>query len=102
YKTIVMGASFRNIGEVLELAGCDKLTISPKLLQELASGKGEVPRKLDPAHLTQRCEKLPEFTRPDQLFEGEPDKMAVEKLEEGIRNFSKDTEKLEAHIATLL
>ncbi|AAZ13324.1 transaldolase, putative [Trypanosoma equiperdum] len=102
YKTVVMGASFRNTGEVLELAGCDKLTISPKLLQELASTPGEVVRKLDPARLTQSIPKLSELTRPESLFERETNNMAVEKLEEGIRNFAKDTEKLEALIATLL
>ncbi|RNF05137.1 transaldolase [Trypanosoma conorhini] len=102
YKTVVMGASFRSAGEVLELAGCDKLTISPKLLEELDAATGAVPRKLDPAHLTETTEKLPEFTGPESLFAGEPNTMAKDKLEEGIRGFAKDTEKLEAHIATLL
>ncbi|KAF5223645.1 putative transaldolase [Trypanosoma cruzi] len=102
YKTIVMGASFRNTGEVLELAGCDKLTISPKLLESLDKTPGPVPRKLDPAHLTEKTEKLPPFTGPESLFEAEPNTMAKEKLEEGIRNFSKDTEKLEAQVAALL
>nr|CCD16030.1 unnamed protein product [Trypanosoma congolense IL3000] len=102
YKTIVMGASFRNTAEVLELAGCDKLTISPKLLQELASTPGEVVRKLSPTQFTQPIPKLPELTKAESLFEGEPNDMAVEKLEEGIRNFATDTGKLEAHIVTLL
>ena len=48
YKTLVMGASFRNIGEIKELAGCDLLTISPQLLAELESTQGDLPRKLDP------------------------------------------------------
>lgn len=102
YKTVVMGASFRNVGEILELAGCDKLTISLKLLEELASTEGDVPRKLDSAKITQKIEKLPEITQPESLFEGEKNNMAIEKLEEGIRNFSKDTEKLEEHIMKLL
>ncbi|ESL07759.1 transaldolase [Trypanosoma rangeli SC58] len=102
YKTVVMGASFRSTEEVLELAGCDKLTISPKLLAELDSAIGTVPRKLDPVHLTEKMEKLPEFTGPELLFAAEPNTMAKDKLEEGIRGFARDTEKLEAHIAALL
>ncbi|KPA77881.1 putative Transaldolase [Leptomonas pyrrhocoris] len=98
YKTIVMGASFRNVTEITELAGCDKLTISPALLGELAKGEGTLSRKLDPAHLTQKSAKLPELSQADFLFMHNEEAMAVEKLAEGIRNFHKDTVKLEAAI----
>ncbi|CAG9572111.1 putative transaldolase [Leishmania major strain Friedlin] len=93
YKTIVMGASFRNVEEILELAGCDKLTISPSLLEELAASEGNVTRKLHPDKVTD-VEKLPELSREDFLFMHNEDPMAVEKLSEGIRNFHKDTVKL--------
>lgn len=98
YKTIVMGASFRNTSEITELAGCDKLTISPGLLSELAKADGTLTRKLDPAHLTEKSEKLPELSQADFLFMHNEEAMAVEKLAEGIRNFHKDTKKLEAAI----
>jgi transaldolase len=93
YSTVVMGASFRNTGEIIELAGCDKLTISPALLEELSNMSGEVIRKLNPEHSI-----LP---RPDELTEGafrwefNEDPMAVTKLAEGIRNFAIDQDKLE-------
>src|SRR5690606_3324944 len=58
YKTIVMGASFRNIGEIEQLAGCDRLTISPQLLQELEADTGRLQRKLDPVHPGVRIEKV--------------------------------------------
>lgn len=54
-----MGASFRNANEILELTGCDKLTISPKLLEELSKSEQHVPRKLDPSHITEQTAKLP-------------------------------------------
>ncbi|KAL7700732.1 Transaldolase [Lotmaria passim] len=98
YKTIVMGASFRNVNEITELAGCDKLTISPALLGELAKADGTLTRKLDPAHITQHHAKLPELSQADFLFMHNEEAMAVEKLAEGIRNFHKDTKKLEAAI----
>ncbi|KAG8343405.1 putative transaldolase [Trypanosoma vivax] len=104
YPTVVMGASFRNTNEILELSGCDKLTISPSLLEQLANTVGDVPRKLDPKNPNpaQTTPKLPDFTTAEMLFEGEPNTMAREKLEEGIRNFSRDTEALESYISTLL
>lgn len=105
HRTIIMGASFRSVGQILELAGCDRLTISPQLLEELAgtaAGGGSVPRKLDAGDIAETTEKVPEITRPESLFEGEKNDMAREKLEEGIRNFIRDTERLEAHIAGLL
>lgn len=94
YQTIVMGASFRNVGEILALAGCDKLTIAPKLLEELAASEAPVERKLNPEGGSEPMEKLPELTQAEFLFMHNEDAMAVEKLAEGIRNFHKDTQKL--------
>ncbi|EPY33632.1 transaldolase [Strigomonas culicis] len=99
YHTIVMGASFRNVSEILELAGCDKLTISPKLLEDLSKSEDKVEKKLDaqkpPVDVP---EKLAELTQAEFLFMHNEDPMAVEKLAEGIRNFHKDTQKLEKAI----
>jgi len=93
YNTVVMGASFRNIGEILELAGCDKLTISPNLLQELEDSEGQVERKLNPTdELRQQPNALSEAAFRWQFNQ---DAMAVEKLSEGIRNFAIDQDKLE-------
>ena len=88
YKTQVMGASFRNIGEIKELAGCDLLTISPNLLKELDSTEGELPRKLDPEKAkSMNIEKIP---MDEATFEKmhEADRMASDKLTEGIKGFS--------------
>ena len=89
YKTEVMGASFRNIGEITELAGCDLLTISPALLKELQSTTEELPRKLDPAVAAEAdIEKISmDKATFDQMHQG--DRMASEKLVEGINGFSK-------------
>ena len=95
YKTVVMGASFRNIGEIEELAGCDLLTISPKLLEELDSKEGELPRKLDPANAKDlEIEKL---VVDEAAFEKmhAADRMAHDKLKEGIEGFSEALENLE-------
>ncbi|WP_353674071.1 transaldolase [Synechocystis sp. LKSZ1] len=94
YRTEVMGASFRNIGEIMELAGCDLLTISPKLLDQLRSTEGDLPRKLDPANLTQDPERI---TMDQATFEAmhQADRMASEKLAEGIAGFTKALEALE-------
>jgi transaldolase len=97
-KTQIMGASFRNIDEILELAGCDLLTIAPKLLEELSQAQGSVPRKLDPeAAKKMSIEKihLDEKTFRWMLSE---DAMATDKLHEGIRNFAADIVKLEKTI----
>jgi transaldolase len=98
YKTEVMGASFRNAGEILELAGSDLLTISPDLLEELQSTPGPVTRKLDP-QIAQNM-NISRIGHDGNtfrwLFNEEP--MAVEKLSEGIRNFAKDTVKMENYI----
>ncbi|WP_192036417.1 transaldolase [Halomonas sp. YLGW01] len=99
YKTVVMGASFRNTGEIEALAGCDRLTISPKLLGELAEDSGELPRALSPLGA--------ESAMPEPLDEGDfrwamnEDAMATEKLAEGIRKFMDDQRKLEALLAEL-
>lgn len=98
YNTTVMGASFRNVSEILELAGCDKITIAPSLLKDLQGMPAPIPRKLDPSALGKVEAKLPSLSQSDFLFMHNEDPMAVEKLAEGIRNFNKDTRKLEAAI----
>lgn len=99
YKTEVMGASFRNTGEILELAGCDLLTISPNLLQELADNDGPVERKLDPTAAA--ATDLEQVSLDEKAFRYalNEDAMATEKTAEGIRNFAADIVKLEALIA---
>jgi transaldolase len=89
YKTVVMGASFRNTGEIKELAGCDLLTIAPKLLEELASTEGVLPRKLDPASAQKMdIQKIPmDKATFDKMHAA--DRMANDKLKEGIEGFSK-------------
>jgi transaldolase len=89
YKTVVMGASFRNTGEIKELAGCDLLTIAPKLLEELASAEGTLPRKLDPANAAKMdIQKIPmDKATFDKMHAA--DRMATDKLKEGIEGFSK-------------
>jgi transaldolase len=89
HKTVIMGASFRNIGEITELAGCDLLTIAPKLLQELESTQGDLPRKLDPANAQKLdIKKIPmDKATFDKMHAA--DKMATDKLKEGIDGFSK-------------
>jgi transaldolase len=102
YKTEVMGASFRNIGEITELAGCDLLTISPQLLAQLDSSPADLPRKLDPAKAASLdIEKL---SIDEATFRSmhESDRMATEKLDEGIKGFSKALEALEDFLATRL
>jgi transaldolase len=100
YNTVVMGASFRNIGEILELAGCDRLTISPNLLQELEEATGEVVEKLIDTNGTK--ERPAAMTHAEFLWEHNQDPMAVEKLADGIRNFAVDQGKLEVMIAERL
>jgi transaldolase len=100
-KTVVMGASFRNAGEIEALAGCDRLTISPALLDELAKAHDPLPRRLDPASIGDAPARmrLDEKTFRFQLNE---DAMATEKLAEGIRQFVKDLRGLRALIAARL
>jgi transaldolase len=99
YKTQVMGASFRNTGEIRELAGCDLLTISPTLLHELEATQGELPRKLDPEKAkSMNIEKLTiDKATFDKMHAA--DRMAHDKLKEGIEGFSKALETLEQLLA---
>ena len=98
YKTVVMGASFRNSEEILALAGCDLLTISPPLLGELAASAGEVPRKLDPEQaLTMDISRV-SYEERGFRWDLNEDAMATEKLAEGIRLFAADTRMLEQFV----
>ena len=100
YQTVVMGASFRNTDEIIQLAGCDRLTISPQLLEELANSEGELEQKLKASDST--------TTKPTRLTENQfrwahnQDAMATEKLAEGIRNFAADQQKLEVMLRNRL
>ncbi len=94
YKTVVMGASFRNLGEIEALAGCDRLTISPQLLQELDQDKNELKRVLSPDSTGESIAKRIE-TEQSFRFGLNQDAMATEKLAEGIRGFVKDQINLE-------
>lgn len=98
YKTVVMGASFRNSDEILELAGCDLLTISPALMEELQNTEGDVPRKLDATQSKAKNIEPIDASEPHFRWMMNEDAMATEKLAEGIRNFTADTLKLEAYI----
>ena len=102
YQTEVMGASFRNIGEICELAGCDLLTISPKLLAQLKEQEEPLVRKLDPAKATSlNIEKITiDKATFDEMHQA--DRMASEKLDEGIKGFSKALESLEQLLADRL
>ena len=97
YRTIVMGASFRNMGEILELAGCDRLTIAPSLLQELDAAQGRLARRLtDPGASRPHPARM---TEAEYRWEMNEDAMATEKLAEGIRGFTVDQIKLEKVLA---
>jgi transaldolase len=102
YKTVVMGASFRNIGEIRELAGCDLLTIAPKLLEELESTEGDLPRKLDPKN--SQSLQIEKISIDEATFEKmhAADRMAHDKLKEGIEGFTEALEKLEKILADRL
>lgn len=95
YATEVMGASFRNKGEILELAGCDLLTISPSLLAELAGSTEPVPRKLDPQAAKEAKIERVSFDEKSFRWALNEDQMASEKLSDGIRVFAADILKLE-------
>ena len=99
YKTVVMGASFRNAGQIEALAGCDRLTISPELLSQLAQEEGTLERKLSPGRASEPRICMDEGSFRWGLNE---DPMATEKLAEGIRQFARDQEKLEALLPTKL
>lgn len=94
FDTVVMGASFRNTGEIAMLAGCDKLTISPALLDELAASTAELPRRLDPARI-EPVSRRPRLDEKSFRWAQNQDAMATEKLAEGIRLFAADLVKLE-------
>jgi len=102
YSTVVMGASFRNSGEILQLAGCDRLTIGPNFLEELQQNESEVKQQLSKdMHTPDDMEKIHLDEKTFRLLLNE-DAMASEKLAEGIRNFSKDIVKLEDYIKSRL
>lgn len=94
YNTVVMGASFRNLGEIEALAGCDRLTISPNLLQELEQDQGKLERVLSPSNTGEKMAKVIE-TEPSFRFAQNQDQMVNDKLAEGIRGFVKDQISLE-------
>lgn len=94
YNTVVMGASFRNLGEITELAGCDRLTIAPALLAELSDNSDTLVEKLQDTGTT--AERPAPLSESDFYWQHNSDAMAVEKLAEGIRKFAIDQEKLEA------
>ena len=100
YKTVVMGASFRNVGEIIELAGCDRLTIAPALLKELQENSTALVRKLD--YKSEVKAKPQPLTEAEFYWQHNSDAMAVEKLAEGIRKFAVDQEKLEAMLSAKL
>lgn len=100
YKTVVMGASFRNVDEILCLAGCDRLTISPQLLEELSNTEGEIkPYLIDSGKAQNVGDKI---TESQFRWEMNQNAMATEKLSEGIRNFAADQVKLEALLSDML
>lgn len=102
YKTEVMGASFRNLGEIIELAGCDLLTIAPNLLADLQSKEDVLVRKLDPAKAATM--DIPKTPVDEAAFRAlhEKDRMANDKLDEGIQGFSKAIVSLEAMLTERL
>ena len=102
YKTEVMGASFRNIGEITEIAGCDLLTISPKLLGELQATVADLPRKLDPKTAAAMDIQKVEMNKATFDKMHAEDRMASEKLDEGIKGFTKALETLEQLLAEKL
>lgn len=98
YKTEIMGASFRNTGEITELTGCDLLTISPKLLKELEASGDELTPKLTPEKAQNSDEEKISLDEKRFRWYLNEDAMATEKLAEGIRRFSRDLEKLEEYV----
>eukprot|EP01064_Diplonema_japonicum_P013240 TRINITY_DN2074_c0_g3_i1.p1 TRINITY_DN2074_c0_g3~~TRINITY_DN2074_c0_g3_i1.p1 ORF type:complete len:355 (+),score=122.53 TRINITY_DN2074_c0_g3_i1:48-1067(+) len=103
YKTIVMGASFRNIEEIKELCGCDYLTIGPAVLEKLRNDTGSITQKLSKENaMKMDIAKLPELEQKDFLWLHNEDRMGVEKLSDGIRKFAVDCVKLDTKLKELL
>ncbi len=100
YGTVVMGASFRNIGEIQALAGCDRLTISPALMQELDATQAPLARRLSPQTASGTAARTP-LVENSFRWQMNEDAMATEKLAEGIRNFTADQIKLEKLLLAL-
>ncbi|HHE9473588.1 TPA: transaldolase [Haemophilus influenzae 10810] len=100
YNTVVMGASFRNVGEITELAGCDRLTIAPALLKELQENSTALVRKLE--YKGEVKAKPQPLTEAEFYWQHNSDAMAIEKLAEGIRKFAIDQEKLETMLSAKL
>ena len=100
YNTVIMGASFRKVEQILALAGCDRLTIAPNLLEELQASNAPVERKLTPS--TQGFHQPAPLSEAEFRWEHNQDPMAVEKLAEGIRQFAIDQQKLEDVLAARL
>ena len=100
YNTVVMGASFRNVGEITELAGCDRLTIAPALLKELQENSTTLVRKLE--YKGEVKAKPQPLTEAEFYWQHNSDAMAVEKLADGIRKFAMDQEKLETMLSAKL
>lgn len=102
YKTVVMGASFRNVGEITELSGCDYLTISPNLLEDLYNSKETVTKKLDASAAKSMDIPRRSYIKDEALFRFDfnEDQMAVEKLREGISKFAADAMTLKAILKT--
>lgn len=102
YKTVVMGASFRNTGEIIALAGCDLLTIGPSLLEQLAESKAEVNQNLSEQSAKKTDSEKVSYDEKTFRWELNEDQMANDKLSEGIRKFAADAVKLENIIKTRL
>ncbi|BAN97336.1 transaldolase [Plautia stali symbiont] len=100
YNTVIMGASFRKVEQIVALAGCDRLTISPNLLEELANSEAPVERKLEPS--TEGFHQPAPLSEAEFRWEHNQDAMAVEKLSDGIRQFAVDQQKLEDVLAACL
>ncbi|MFH8132946.1 transaldolase [Pantoea osteomyelitidis] len=100
YETVIMGASFRKVEQILALAGCDRLTLSPNLLEELQSSDAPVERKLEPS--TEGFHQPSPLSEAEFRWEHNQDPMAVEKLADGIRQFAVDQQKLEDVLAAKL
>lgn len=100
YETIVMGASFRNVGQVTALAGCDRLTISPQLLEALAADESALDRKLDSENPGE-ADARQTLSEAEFLWQLNEDEMASDKLAEGIRNFRADELRLAKFLSTL-